>query len=57
MKALDGKKRERAEQLDPTETTTFWRKIRSEEVSHNERILGVQYNKGARRYQHHRGGY
>ena len=35
--ALDGKKRERAEQPDPIEATTFWRKIWSEEVSHNER--------------------
>ena len=35
--ALDGKKREGAEQPDPIEATTFWRKIWSEEVSHNER--------------------
>ena len=34
---LDGKKREGAEQPDPNEATTFWRKIWSEEVSHNER--------------------
>ena len=33
---LDGKKREGAEQPDPNEATTFWRKILSEEVSHNE---------------------
>ena len=37
---LDGKKREGAEQPDPNETTTFWRKIWSAEVSHNERDLG-----------------
>ena len=37
---LDGKKREGAEQPDPNEATTVWRKIWSEEVSHNKRDLG-----------------
>ena len=35
--ALNGKKREGAEQPDPIEATTFWRKMWSEEASHNER--------------------
>ena len=34
---LDGRKRDGAEQPDPNEATTFWRKIWLEEVSHNER--------------------
>ena len=40
--ALDGKKREGAEQPDPIEATTFWRKIWSEEVSHNERASWLE---------------
>ena len=40
--ALDGKKREETEQPDPIEATTFWRKIWSEEVSHNERVSWLE---------------
>ena len=40
--ALDGKKREETEQPDPIEATTFWRKIWSEEVSHNERACWLE---------------
>ena len=40
--ALDGKKREGAEQSDPIEATIFWRKIWSEEVSHNERASWLE---------------
>ena len=40
--ALDGKKREGAEQPDPIEATTFLRKIWSEEVSHNERASWLE---------------
>ena len=40
--ALDGKKREGKEQPDPTEATTFWRKIWSEEVSHNEQASWLE---------------
>ena len=39
---MDGKKREGAEQPDPIEATTFWRKIWSEEVSHNERASWLE---------------
>ena len=40
--ALDRKKREGAEQPDPIEATTFWRKIWSKEVSHNERASWLE---------------
>ena len=40
--ALDGKKREGAEQPDPIEATTFWRRIWSEEVCHNERASWLE---------------
>ena len=40
--ALNGKKREGAEQPDPIEATTFWRKMWSEEASHNERTSWLE---------------
>ena len=50
---------------DPTEATSFFCKIWSEEVGHNERASWLEdvemefstTDRGARRYQHHCGGY
>lgn len=39
---LDGKKREETEVADPTEATNFWKKIWSEEASHNERASWLE---------------
>ena len=39
---LDGKKSEEIGLPDPTEITTFWRKIWSEEVSHNEQASWLE---------------
>lgn len=39
---LDGKNRGGKEQLDPIEATTFWRKIWSEEVIHNEQASWLE---------------
>ena len=39
---LDGKKREEREQPDPIEATTFWRKIWSEEIIHNEQASWLE---------------
>ncbi|XP_037801964.1 uncharacterized protein LOC119596706 [Penaeus monodon] len=42
IKTLDGKNRGGKEQLDPIEATTFWRKIWSEEVIHNEQASWLE---------------
>ena len=42
MKLWLEKKREGTEQPDPSEATTFWGKIWSEEISHNERVSWLE---------------
>ena len=42
---LDGKERGETVLPDPTEATSFWRKIWSEEVGHNERASWLETNR------------
>ena len=39
---LDGERKKEAEQPDPVEATTFWRKIWSEEANHNEQASWLE---------------